>query len=230
MLLALLTLACAGLLAGTLIAEHKGLAPLKYVCKPLASVTFLAVAAQSGAVGASGDLYARLIFAGLFFGAVGDVALMFAGNRAFLIGLVTFLVGHVLYVVAFGLLAPPETWPGGWSLLPFGAAAIVLFYLWPHLGSMRVPVIAYVAAIVLMVVAAIAVRQSVANAGAAAPLAPGHATLVLVGACLFFVSDIAVARAKFVVDRFVDRLWGLPAYYAGQLCIAASLMGYHGLA
>ena len=40
------------------------------------------------------------------------------------------------------------------------------------------------------------------------------------GACLFFASDLAVARDRFVARDFTNKLWGLPAYYIGQLLIA----------
>jgi uncharacterized membrane protein YhhN len=48
-------------------------------------------------------------------------------------------------------------------------------------------------------------------------------TRLLAGAALFFVSDLAVARDRFVAHGFANRLWGLPAYYAGQLLIAWSI-------
>ena len=41
-----------------------------------------------------------------------------------------------------------------------------------------------------------------------------------VGAGLFIVSDVAVARQTFVQPGFVNRLWGLPLYYGGQLLLA----------
>lgn len=71
----------------------------------------------------------------------------------------------------------------------------------------------------LLVLAAIALATA-----SAPPMSPRGVALVLVGALLFFVSDIAVAKARFVERRFIDRLWGLPSYYAGQLCIAWSLL------
>jgi len=49
------------------------------------------------------------------------------------------------------------------------------------------------------------------------------AIALLAGAALFFVSDLAVARDRFVAPGFANRLWGLPAYYAGQLLIAWSI-------
>ncbi len=48
--------------------------------------------------------------------------------------------------------------------------------------------------------------------------------LLFVGAVFFMVSDMAVAKARFVRKSIWDRRWGLPAYYTGQLCIAWSLV------
>jgi uncharacterized membrane protein YhhN len=79
--------------------------------------------------------------------------------------------------------------------------------MWPRLGSLRVPVIGYVVVIVAMVIGALAI---------------GRGRLV-VGALLFFASDLAVARDKFIAKTFANKAWGLPAYYAGQLAIAWSL-------
>jgi hypothetical protein len=40
------------------------------------------------------------------------------------------------------------------------------------------------------------------------------------GAVLFFVSDLFVARNRFVAPGLANRLLGLPAYYGGQVLIA----------
>jgi uncharacterized membrane protein YhhN len=76
---------------------------------------------------------------------------------------------------------------------------------------MRVPVLVYVLTIVTMVV------------GALAPNSVDHPALTT-GAVLFFASDLAVARDKFVEPGFTNRVWGLPCYYAGQLLIAWSIL------
>ena len=47
--------------------------------------------------------------------------------------------------------------------------------------------------------------------------------VVALGALLFFASDLSVARDVFVHRTFVNRLWGLPLYYAAQLCLAATV-------
>jgi hypothetical protein len=38
----------------------------------------------------------------------------------------------------------------------------------------------------------------------------------------FYLSDLAVARDRFVARAFVNRLWGLPLYYAAQILFAVS--------
>ncbi len=165
--------------------------------------------------------YAGTIVAGLVLGAIGDAALLGKSSKAFMGGLVAFLFGHLAYVVAVTFLVPPADWFSGTGAVAFAAppiiaGAVALVWLWPHLGTMRLPVIAYVLTIVTMVVAALAVFRTLRT--------PLRAWLTF-GAVLFFISDLAVARDKFVRKGFSNRAWGLPTYYAGQLMIAWSLAG-----
>lgn len=148
----------------------------------------------------------------MVFGWVGDVALMGTTRTWFLTGLIAFLVGHLLYVVAFfvsGLALVPTT------LAAVGTAVIAwLIFRWlrPHLPAEMVgPVVAYVVIISAMAAAAV---------GATFAGAPG---LVVVGAIAFFVSDLAVARDRFVAPGFGNRVWGLPLYYLGQILLAWSV-------
>ena len=46
--------------------------------------------------------------------------------------------------------------------------------------------------------------------------------LILAGALAFYLSDLFVARHRFVQQGFSNRLAGLPLYYAGQFCLALS--------
>jgi uncharacterized membrane protein YhhN len=103
------------------------------------------------------------------------------------------------------------------GLAPLAAGVIALRWLWPHLrgaaATLRGPVIAYVTVITLMVVAALAAAR-----GDALPATTRG--LIAAGAALFYASDLAVARNRFVAEGFVNKAWGLPAYYAGQLLLA----------
>jgi len=212
-------LACALLVA----AEWRRMAALRIAAKLVASAMFVALGAR--ALAASHDVrytrFAEAIFAGLVLGAIGDACLLAADKRWFLAGLSAFLLGHLAYVAGIAMIEPAGLWPGdaGWlAVAPAGAGLAALAVLWPRLGSLRLPVIAYVATISVMVVAAIAAAR-----GAALPEPNRHR--LVIGASLFFVSDLAVARERFVSRNFTNKLWGLPAYYAGQLLIAWSIAG-----
>lgn len=196
-------------------AEYRALAWLRIASKLLASAAFVGV----GMANAGDSRFAGWMLVGLVLGATGDAALLGHGPRWFLAGLVAFLLGHVAYVVGLAQLVDPSRWisvAGVPALLPISAGAIVLSLLWCRLGDMRGPVIGYVVVIVLMVIGAIAMFRAHAMADPAR-------TRLLAGTVLFFVSDVAVARDRFVAEAFVNRLWGLPAYYAGQLLIAWSI-------
>jgi uncharacterized membrane protein YhhN len=193
---------------------------LRVVAKPVASAAFIAVPLAGGALagGVAADDPATWIVVGLVLGAIGDVLLLY--EALFLAGLVVFLLGHVAYVVGFALVVPMAGWPrvATWpAMCAVAAGATALAWLWPHLGKMRVAVIAYVGVIVVMVIggAAVALRG---------PGSPAHAALVFAGAAMFFASDLAVARDRFVAQGFVNRAWGLPVYYAAQLALGWSLL------
>ena len=47
--------------------------------------------------------------------------------------------------------------------------------------------------------------------------------MVLAGAVLFFLSDLGVARDRFVSPGVWNRAVGLPLYYGAQLLLAASV-------
>jgi uncharacterized membrane protein YhhN len=205
-------LACLVLVYG----EYRQANTLRIVSKCIASAAFIAV----GFLAAHADTgFERHILIGLVLGAIGDVALLGKSNRAFMAGLVAFLLGHLAYVIASAHTVGPHhvaALAGPYAAIPVVVGLGALVWLWPKLGSMRIPVIVYVTVIVCMVIAAIALARSGA-------LSNDARQRFAIGAVLFFISDFAVARDKFVEKGFTNRAWGLPAYYAGQLFIAWSL-------
>ena len=183
--------------------------PGRYLFKPLAALGFLWLA---WLLRPADSVYACWLLAGLVLCALGDLLLMFEAERSFLAGLVAFLCGHLLYIVAF--LQINSTVAGmGISLLPVAIlVAGSLRWLLPHLqGPMRIAVPAYILVIAAMLVAA---GGAVGRHGA---------VLILAGAWGFAISDLAVARRQFVKRSIVNGLWGTPLYFGSQLLLAASL-------
>lgn len=204
---------CIASVGALVFAEYSGRTLVKMVAKPLASAFFVALGLSRAPLDQAS--FASLgapswIVVGLVLGAVGDVALLSRTQGAFLGGLGAFLLGHLAYAVAFAKLSPVATWLSVLGIPVVLSCGTVLAWLWPRLGPMRLPVTVYVSVIAVMTIAALAVFRTGAPGGG--PIA--------VGALLFAASDVAVARERFVADRFVNKAWGLPAYYAGQLFIA----------
>jgi uncharacterized membrane protein YhhN len=160
-------------------------------------------------------LYGRFILLGLVLSMGGDVALALSAPAAFRTGLALFLLGHVAYTCAFLTTWSLGTWALAFALAAAASGGVVYHLLRPHLGSFRAPVLAYVVAISLMLVAAAAVLDH--------PYETATRRLVLLGALLFYLSDLFVARHRFVQAAFANRLVGLSLYYAGQFMLAVSI-------
>ena len=195
-------------LVGTLIGESRDDQRIKSICKPIASLSFIALAVYAGAFDSG---YGTGIFVGLVLCLFGDVFLLFRDKKRFRLGLVSFLLGHVAYCVAFGVAGLEILWLAVSAAAVVAVAVVVLRWLMPKVsGDMRGPVVAYVVVISTMVVLA----SGTVGSG-------GH-VLIFVGALAFYCSDLAVARDRFVKQGMINRIWGLPLYYGAQLVLAAS--------
>jgi len=130
------------------------------------------------------------------------------------IGLVLFLLAHVVYAVGFTLFNGfhPGDLAVGLVLLILGAG--VYAYLWPGLGGMKLPVALYVVIICLMVN-----RAASTFFGTAFTIT--QALLLTAGALLFWLSDLMLAVNRFRRPFRYHRL-SLALYYGGQLLIALS--------
>jgi uncharacterized membrane protein YhhN len=209
---ALLVLAIA-LLAGLLVAEKQSrTGPVLTFKTPLSILFVVAALIQPHPI----QSYYHWVLAGLVLGLVGDVCLAMKGKRAFRAGLISFLLGHIMYVVAFVGLTRPVDWLVPGHLLIVVVSLGVFWWLRPHLGSMLVPVCFYIVVISVMVAAAWVAFMN-------PELAPPGAKALFLGALCFYASDIFVARDRFVKSQFLNRLLGLPLYYSGQFLIAFSV-------
>lgn len=201
-------LGAVGLIALIVVGRGEPLRP-RVALKAFTSLCFILSALEIGI----DDRYDILVLAGLICGFLGDVLLALRGKKVFLGGMIAFALGHVLYAVAFVSLGAAEPFPRASIALVGLTACGTLAWFWPYLGSMRVPVAVYVTLIAIMLIAA---------TGSLTINGQGR-WLVAPGAAMFAVSDVFVARDRFIAPGFVNRLLGLPLYYAGQFLIAFSI-------
>lgn len=187
---------------------------LNFVFKPLTTLLLIAWAWPRGAQDGPRRRWLRV---GLWLSLGGDVALLWP-QSGFLPGLVSFLLAHLAYIVAF---------TRGWRLaikpVPFVGyavlAAVILSQLWPGVpADLRPPVLVYVAALACMA----------AQAGAVW-LAERQGTLepwvrrAAIGGALFMASDATLAINKFAMPLPFAGLWILTTYWLAQAFIAGSL-------
>lgn len=200
---------CTAGVAMTLLADRTGRKELEWLGKPLAALCFVLVGLLSGALDTR---YGHWVLLGLLLGAAGDVLLIpLQRPRVFLAGMNAFLLGHVAYVVAFAMLELDAGGAATAGLLMIIAGIALARWLLPQTPEeFRLPVLSYLGVIGVMVVVAVSA------------VAAGAPWLVAAGAIGFALSDVSVARDRFVQPSFVNRVWGLPLYFASQMLIALS--------
>ena len=208
MLLTLLSLAILASALVAIVAEYRGPRGAVYLCKPLATLLILLVA-LAGSTSAGGR-YRLAIVVGLLCSLAGDIFLMLPRDR-FVAGLVSFLLAHCCYLVAF-------TSDGfRWTLWPLALALVVgvavLGALWFRLGDYRWPVLVYMLVIVAMV------WQAAARWDGLRTTAAGLAAL---GAALFVLSDSVLAWNRFGRSFRAAQAVVLSTYFAAQWLIALS--------
>jgi uncharacterized membrane protein YhhN len=197
----------------TAIAAHYLQLPiLHWMAKPLATLLIVGMALS---LGTSEPAYRRWIVIGLLWSTLGDVFLMLPGDY-FLYGLVSFLVAHIAYLVAFGQRARFLA-----REAPFIAYLIVavgiLAWLWPGIpGPMRIPVVVYVIALGAMAAQAAAIWRIRGDRASA---------LAAVGGALFMLSDSLIAFNRFGEPFDASRFLVLATYWMAQWLIARSIGG-----
>ena len=197
--------------AATLVAILSSQTALYMLVKPLLMISLLFYF-TTGSMG-----YPKwripVIFA-LIFSWLGDVLLL--SNDLFLAGLAAFLVAHVLYIVAYH-----KTGAASGELKPLDAiklavlGAVLIAILFPKLGGMMIPVLAY--AMVLLAMALWAHKRRGATSARSF-------MLVSSGAILFVISDGVIAVNKFAFEVPGERILVMSTYIAAQYLIIRGLL------
>jgi len=209
--LVLPTLVCVVAVGGLLVAEWRDSRLGIWIAKAVAASAYVWSALSLGALQSD---YGRWLLVGLVFCWWGDLLLVPRHHRgAFRAGIVAFLLGHMAYIVAF----IQHSIDGLGLVVGVGVAgALAVFvarWLGPELPSgYRNLVWAYVVVISGMLIAALGAARGSGPLG------------IAFGAVLFAVSDLTVARDRFVSHAFANRLLGLPLYFAAQLVLAHTVV------
>lgn len=158
-----------------------------------------------------------IMFAGLTFSWAGDVVLELSkyNNAMFILGLVCFLLAHIMYLTVFFIT------PGNNSilssriylLLPVIIYGVILVScLFDDLAEMRLPVILYTIIILTMLTGAINRKGKVDKSSF---------YLVLTGAILFVISDSVLAVSKFSLPFASSGIVIMSTYIIAQYLIVA---------
>ena len=216
MLFVLLVL-CAVLARIFLIEEAKEEYVKAVILKGLASLCFVII----GFMCNPGNHVSNLIVAGLVIGCVADVMLNLRmvfkekGQLIFLVGILVFLTGHIMYLAAVLPLCPYKP-----ACIIIGLVLTALLMVWIFQRITAKPAfkifgVVYIGAIMLL--------NCVAIGNVIAAQSPFNLVFAI-GAVLFLVSDIVLILNTFGSEfRQSLRNTNISLYYAGQLLIAFSL-------
>lgn len=187
--------------------------------KAAASSTFLGLSLASTPAHDGYGLAVRVAFVASF---LGDIALVGSSRRHVAAGMGLFFLAHVAFAAGFYAVLTErhtlgEALPAliGCTVPTLIGSGLTVRWSWAGMGPLRPAGAVYGVAVAATGGLALALAVL-------APRAPG-AVVVGLGGLLFFVSDIAVARQRFVKEAWINRALGLPAYYGGQLLLATSV-------
>ena len=160
----------------------------------------------------------------LFFCWMGDVLLMFQekGELFFILGLICFLIGHVLFIISYrqarwkesdNSLMGTQRARFAFPIILAGTGLVITLY--PSLGDMRIPVLIYALVITLMVLNTSFRygRTSVKSYW-----------MVFAGAFLFMTSDAILALNKFQAPFPHAELYIMLTYIVAQFLIVKGII------
>jgi len=193
-----------------LIAELREDIRAQFLFKPLAAFGFVLLALQFGALEST---YGKCILAGLIVCAVGDVFLLSRkSENLFKTGMIAFGLGHIIYVIAFAQqFEGLET--DGYIVIGLTILSSIGFFLWlkPNLEKSMIGfTLIYTIIIASMVSASVARFNYFLKY--VAPL----------GAIMFAISDMFVAKDRFVKPSPKNALAITPLYFGAQALFAFS--------
>lgn len=181
---------------------------LLYVFKPLTTILILLLSILFSHTSFQNNNL--LIFIGIIFCLFGDVFLML--HKRFILGLISFLIAHILFLIFFYLKSEYYNY---YLLIPVFLIGILLYtFLYKKLGKMKLPVLLYLAFILLMAWSGISFYSTSYSIAS---------RIIAVAVILFVFSDANIAFNKFNKPYRIAELLILSTYYSSIYLIAYSL-------
>ena len=194
---------------------------LQYIAKPLLLPLLMLLLVFSTPPNAAGKI---IMLTALLFSWWGDIFLMIesANPLFFILGLACFLTTHILYIIYFlkirsaaiSLLKKQPLL----VLLVVGYGIAMVFILFPHLGSLKIPVIVYALTICTMLLSSLHIfykTNKPANYFFAA------------GAAIFVLSDSLLAFNKFYSPFAFAGVGVMLTYCTAQYCMVTGYIKQH---
>lgn len=178
---------------------------LKMVFKLVPMILLIILALQS-----NGERrYKSIIIGGLVFCAIGDYTLQW-----FILGLTSFLIGHLFYITAFRSTNIAKT-PNIVKILLLLYGAVMMLWIAGTVFRegdtvLAIAVCAYMIVILLMGLTAFRTGSK----------------LAIIGAMCFIASDSVLAINKFITDVPYSHILIMATYYVAQLLITLSITQY----
>ena len=202
-----------------LICDHIDIARgFHYATKPLIVISLLWFFIRNGK-GLSSNT-TKLTIAALCFSLLGDVFLMLVDTSPhfFMIGLICFLIAHIMYVLVFRKSMNKSIKPYLFIILLCIYAFGLFSFLKDGLGELLIPVVVYMLVILAMATFAYIRKGQVSIISY---------KMVLLGAILFMISDSILALNKFVEPINYSGILIMLTYAFAQYFIIIGLLKQH---
>ena len=196
---------------GLVFFEHEDIASfIKPILVPVLLYSFYASVKEKGNY---------KIIGALVLSTLGDILLIFDGRPFFILGLLSFLLAHVLYVLIFRSRV-------GTFKLDFYTVLCSLFilsyyfffmkFLWSHLGAMRIPVLAYALVISVMLWMALQLLRGTSS----------FRWYIVLGALFFVVSDSLLSIQLFYSSFELAHFYVMLTYLLAQFLLVYGILNF----
>lgn len=160
----------------------------------------------------------KLTILALLFSLLGDILLLFTevSSLFFIGGLTSFLLAHVMYILVFSKdIYLQRKKAIRFALITFVYGCLLYYVLYEGLSDMKVPVLVYMIAILLMSNLAYLRSEKVGLRSY---------FLVFVGALLFMISDSILALNMFCKPIVYSNIWIMTTYALAQVLIVYGIL------